>query len=350
MKKTIIAAALVALAGLVACNKETADVTPAPDSVKDAVLTVNVASAQTKASGVTSADEATVNNIQYLVFTKADGKIDAYTKVTPTATNTATSATLACSSGEKVVYAIVNADEDYSAVQTKAALLAKVSLLKNNSTTSFVMDGSKEVTLPQTSTVSIDVNRMAARVMVKKITSAFEAVALRNLDMTIDAIYITNVAGEQNLGHSLSTYSVWFNQLAYSTSDVDALTYEAITGVNLKPESSATSASTEVAHSFYAYPNASEATTEGGTWSARHTRLVVEATIGEEKVYYPITLPVLESNKSYEINELIITRRGSSSPDVTVSVADATFDITVKDWTQVLVTGDRDTTDGNYTI
>ena len=349
MKKIFCVIFCAAILALVSCNKEPEPAKPA-DKVKDAKLCVDVKSPLTKASGVSASDEAAVNGVQYLVFTASDGKIDGYAKVSPTAEEPSTSTTIACSSGEKKVYAIVNAVEDLSLIQNEKELLSKVSLLKDNAVGSFLMDGMATVTLPHNESLNIDVNRMVARVLVKKITAAFEAPALRSLDMTVDAVYLTNVVGEQTIGHTLTEYSLWYNKKAYAASEADALVYESVSGVNLKPVASQKSASTEVTHQFYAFPNASASTAEGGEWSARHTRLVIEATLGGEKVYYPITLPVLESNRSYEINELVITRRGSSDADTPVSVSDASFSVVVKDWTQVLVTGDRDSREGDYTI
>jgi hypothetical protein len=46
----------------------------------------------------------------------------------------------------------------------------------------------------------------------------------------------------------------------------------------------------------------------------------------------------MDSNKSYEIEEVKITRPGSDDPDEPVSFADATFSVNVIDWTVVPVT------------
>ena len=46
----------------------------------------------------------------------------------------------------------------------------------------------------------------------------------------------------------------------------------------------------------------------------------------------------MAANKSYEIAEVVLTRPGSDNPDEPVSFADATFSITVIDWTVVPVT------------
>lgn len=340
MKTNIILAAA-ALLSLAACNKEQGLEFPAQPSTSERTpLTVSISSPMTKATGVSADDEAKVNTLQVLVFN--GDALDAYGKASGTS-----QITLSCTAGERAVYAVVNAEEDFDGISSKAAFLAKGSKLAGNSLSGFVMAGSTTANLPSTAAVNIDVNRIAARMMVKKITSAFEG-AQAGVDFTVDAIYATNVAGEQaklfEANAALAADATWFNKMKWETSAADALVKDALTGVNLKGAKSH-----DTAHSFYVYPNPSEDDENAGAWSPRHTRLVIEATIAGTKYYYPLTMPKLQSNKSYEINEVIIKHLGSSDPDTPVSASDVAFQVTVKDWTQVIVSGDGET-GGKWTI
>ena len=313
MKKTIFAFAA-ALAALVACNKN--DVAPmgpqTQESLEPCELTVGICGSMTKAVAVTKENEAKVNNLQVFVF--RGNELDAYAAV-----DNAMELTLSCTAGEREVYALVNAP-DYSSVSGKSALLAKVSELSANSLTNFEMVGSKSVTLPQASTVSIDVNRIASRVVLKKVTRNFTSPALQSLEFTVDAIYLINVAG--NTSYDLTAApAAWYNVAKYN-SELSALLHDSVGNKIVDGQSYST------AHSFYSYPN--DAT-------SKTTRLVIETTLGDTKYYYPINLPAMESNKSYEIAEVTITRPGSDDPDVPVSFADATFSINVIDWTVVPV-------------
>ena len=315
MKKSIFAFAA-AFAALVACNKNEA--TPMQpqnqESLVPCELTVGICGSMTKATAVTKENEAKVNNLQVFVFRGDD--LDAYASV-----DNAMELTLSCTAGERVVYALVNAP-DYSAVPGKAALLAKVSELSANSLTNFEMVGSKTVTLPQSEKVSIDVNRIASRVVLKKVTRNFTSAALQSLDFTVDAIYIINVAG--NTSYDLKAApATWYNVAKFQSNDkVNSLLHDSVN------KSVDNGASYPTQHAFYSYPN--DATD-------KTTRLVIETTLGETKYYYPINLPAMESNKSYEIAEVTITRPGSDDPDVPVSFEDATFSINVIDWTVVPV-------------
>ena len=314
MKKSIFAFAA-ALAALVACNKNEA--TPMQpqnqESLVPCELTVGICGAMTKATAVSADNEAKVNNLQVFVFRGDD--LDAYASV-----DNAQELTLSCTAGDRVVYALVNAP-DYSAVPGKAALLAKVSELSANSLTNFEMVGSKSVTLPQSEKVSIDVNRIASRVVLKKITRNFTSEALQALNFKVDAIYLINVAG--NTSYDLSAAPAkWYN-VAENKHELASLLYDAPASLITNGQSYST------AHTFYAYPN---------DLATNTTRLVIETTLGESKYYYPINLPEMAANKSYEIAEVVITRPGSDNPDEPVSFADATFSINVIDWTVVPVT------------
>ena len=314
MKKSIFAFAA-ALAALVACNKN--DVAPMQpqnqETLEPCELTVGICGAMTRATTVTADNEAKVNNLQVFVFRGDD--LDAYASV-----DNAQELTLSCTAGERVVYALVNAP-DYSAVPGKAALLAKVSELSANSLANFEMVGSKSVTLPQSEKVSIDVNRIASRVVLKKITRNFTSEALQALNFKVDAIYLINVAG--NTSYDLSAAPAkWYN-VAENKNELASLLYDAPASLIANGQSYST------AHTFYAYPN---------DLAVNTTRLVIETTLGETKYYYPINLPEMAANKSYEIEEVKITRPGSDNPDEPVSFADATFSINVIDWTVVPVT------------
>ena len=314
MKKSIFAFAA-ALAALVACNKNEA--TPMQPQKQELLvpceLTVGISGAMTKATAVTTENEAKVNNLQIFVFRGDD--LDAYASV-----DNAKELTLSCTAGERVVYALVNAP-DYSAVPGKAALLAKVSELSANDLDNFEMVGSKTVTLPQTGTVSIDVNRIASRVVLKKITRNFTSAALQALDFTVDAIYLVNVAG--NTSYDLTAApAAWYN-VAENKGELASLLSDAPAAPIVNGQSYDTD------HTFYGYPN---------DLAVNTTRIVIETTLGETKYYYPINLPEMASNKSYEIEEVKITRPGSDNPDEPVSFEDASFSVNVIDWTVVPVT------------
>lgn len=269
---------------------------------------------ETKVSGETStvsAGESKVNSLQVLVF-RGDF-LDAYTK------STAASVSVSCTEGSRSVYAVVNAP-DLSGISSLTALKAKVIDLADNSGTSFVMVGSKSVTIPATGTVSIDVERIVSRVVVKSISRDFESPSLAALSFKVDKIYLVNAAGNAKLDFS-GAPAKWYNE-GSDKSQVAALLSDAPAAAIANKTSYST------AHYFYAMPNPA---------SAKKTLLVVEATLGDQKYYYPVELPALEHNCSYEISKLTIKRPGSDSPTDTVTSASASFTVTVTPWETTVI-------------
>ena len=329
MRKIAFLAAVAATLCTVACNKNME--IPAQAGNDNATqqrydLKVNVRSGslvQTKSTTITAANEAKVNSLQVFVF-RGDA-LDAYASVAD-----ADELTVSCTGGERQVYALVNCP-DLSAVSTKTALLATSSLLSGNSGTNFQMVGHKDgVNLPADSPVTIDVHRIAARVVIKKITRAFTVSALAEKAFSIDQVFLINAPGDINYGESAAP-TVWHNKMTFTNEQAAFM-------CDSPAASLANNASYGTAHNFYVYPNPTVDDSQSTTWGARHTRLVLKTTLGTDTYYYPITLPVLESNKSYEIEELTLTRPGSDSPDQPVTFQDCTFDLNVLNWTTVNVT------------
>ena len=58
----------------------------------------------------------------------------------------------------------------------------------------------------------------------------------------------------------------------------------------------------------------------------------MEVTFQEKKGYYPIVLPLLERNKTYIIDEMIIRHLPSDKPYKPLETGDASVQITVNEW------------------
>lgn len=334
MKKvSMILAAMAAMVCTVACNKELDGNGMAPrldisgqevQLVDMSLSVVGKAAPGTKSSDADFDDDhSAVANIQFFVF---DGEVlDAYKKIT-----SGLSTTMTVKTGEKTVWAVVNAP-DISNVTTLTQLKAVSSTLSNN-TTNFVMVGSTPATVPSNDPIEIEVKRIVSRVIVKKVTAAFSNPAYAAMSCKLVKMFLINAPADINLQLNAAP-TTWYAQRAY----------EAVTGLTdfLSTSGSNHELNTSVFDTdcyHYCYPNPTVADSQATTWSARHTRMVIEVLLGSETFYYPITLPVLEPGKSYEIENLTITRKGSSDPDQPISLSDADFEISVKDWTVVPVT------------
>ena len=316
MKQTfkLALALLCAIAPLISCNK--IDNIPAysPENNRYNInvtlggSAVNIETKSTGEAATVSANEAKVNTLQVLVF-RGDF-IDAYGTV-----SNASTLSLSCTAGERTVYAVVNAP-DLSGVSSKAAFESTVVDLSANTPSSFVMVGSKAVTLPGTKSVEVSVSRLVSRVVIKKITRNFTSPSLAALGFKVDKIYLVNAAGSFNYAQTAAP-SKWYN-LDENKSELPALLSDA-PSVSISNNSSYSTL-----HYFYAMPNPA---------TSKTTKLVVEATLGTQKYYYPIALPAMQPNKSYEIAGITVKRGGSDDPDTPVTADDISFTVTVNNWT-----------------
>ena len=335
-----VAATLCTVACMVSCNKNDVPETPVPDQeipaqnaededLCELTVRVNMGEVKTKMVGdLPSNLTSSIYDIQVLVF-RPDGYLDAFGATHSNWENgeLELEKTVKCSKGEREVYVLLNCP-DLSAVGTKTEFLASSATLYDEYAKYHQFIGSDEVSLPAESAVNIEVHRIAARVVIDKITRAFTVSAYANATFTVKKIYLTNVVGSINYGGD--TPGTWYNKRSH-TGGVNGI-MDNLNAAILNNESY------ETRHFFQAFPNPTEEDSTSSTWCPRHTRLVVEAQLGNDTFYYPITLPVLESNKSYEITELILTRIGSTDPDQPVSIQDCSFEFTIKDWSTVEVT------------
>ena len=324
-KGFLMMAAVAAVFGTMSCKKDNVPSmnhgnANVPVDGERTELTVGIATGMTKSTTITADDEVKVNNLQVFVF-RGDA-LDAYGVA-----DNASTVTVSCTKGNREVYAVVNAP-DLKDIATKTDLLAAKSALSDNDESNFVMIGKTNADLPSELPVNVEVDRIVSKVVLKTVNRAFTSAALAALNFSIDEIFITNVAGDVNYGLTDNPVD-WYNKMDYS-SELAMFTYDAPAASVVNEEAYSTQ------HTFYCYPNKA-ADSDATSWSPRRTRLVLKTTLGTDTYYYPVTLPELENNKSYEL-ELTITRPGSDNADMPVSFEDCAFSISVKPWTVITVT------------
>ena len=319
------------LAVISSCKKQE-NITPTVDKGEKAVLNVSISGGpQAKAA---SFDENRVNSLQVFVFN--GNELDAYGSAA------AMTLTLNATTGQRTVYALVNAP-DLSGIVKLDALKASVSNLSDNAPDSFVMVGSTTQSLGQESNIVVEVNRLAARIKLKKLTRNFRSDGLAALDAAsfeLVRIYATDVVTANNYALNAVAPYVWKNS-TLSDSSIDT-SDEFLLRTLSSPATLAQGASYSEEMCLFVYPN--PCTEDSGT--AHCTRLVVECRIDGKYYTYPILVPNVEFNKSYEINELILTRLGNQSDgddsidtpeNDRIESFDIPFGITVSNWDTVLL-------------
>lgn len=317
MKTKLFFAAFAAVA-LASCNDAQVE---APVVEEMLEIEVNVPVAQTRLTGTPSAEDA-VSDLQVFVFDHETGGLEAYGSKT-----NATSLKLTCLPGDKDIVALVNAPSCAS-VSNLSGLQSLTSSLADNAAGKLVMSGQVRKTLSSTvKSAEIDVSRIAAKVTLLSVKNDMALKVNQDKDFVVTGVYLINVAGDRKyLSDSDPALDKWYHKMKYESANTLPFLYDA-------PETSVKYGTTYSSqHHFYCYPNHTETDANEGTWTARKTRLVVEATLGGETCYYPVTLTDIDQNTAYTVT-LTVTRPGSPSPDIPVSTEEATFTVKVKDWT-----------------
>ena len=317
MKRKLFIAAVAAVA-LAACEEKINEQTVSADEMVE--LKISIPSAVTKVSEKNEpGTPAAVHSLQVFLFDE-EGNLET------SDIQEKESLGLPCVPGKKKVVAIVNAPE-LSGVTSLTSLTSMTSKLSDNTIESMVMEGSVDIEVTANTSVTIPVSRLAAKVVLRTVINSFELLTHQQMEFQVTAVYLVNVAGEKTYMTD-DMPELWYNKMKNEEDEqapnfiCDKLTSQIIIPYN----------GTYTADKYYyCYPNPTTKDSSEEVWSERYTRLVVEALLGGEKLYYPITIPNVTKNTAYEIS-LKVTRPGSDSPDVPVSGHVAEFKIQVQDW------------------
>lgn len=311
MRKFNLSFILLSIMILISCSKL---IKPIDDSLEEdrVRLNVSIPIQNTKAG-----TDASIESVQIYVFRSVGGELDAYAK-----SNTST-VEMSCTIGNKEIVALVNAP-DIPGAANKTALLNMVSDLKHNKPTALVMVGETTKDITGSTAVSITVTRLAAKISLSKISKDFASPYYQKEDMKILEVFLVNSVGSVKYSGT-EILTEWYNKTAFvSNAAVNQLLYK-----DVNPDVVISTTPHTGEYTFYTYPNS----TSKETSDNKFTRLVVKLSILGEEYYYPISFEGgIESNKTYDITNLTITRPGSDSPDKPITSYDANFTITVKDW------------------
>lgn len=321
-----------AFAGILsaACTKEAGpatepDVVPAQKyEVTVGLSNVDLQITESKASTAATEAEKKVDDA-YIIVYASDGTLVDYR------TWSGASVKFALEAGTYQFYAAVNTGMQ-NVPESLAAFKALTGSLKDDLSGFTMLGYTEKVISVGNETFSITAKRLASKIVLENVKVNFSAVSLQDEKMTVNAVYLINVAGdlsfESNLAGTVYSPTLWYNQTKYVSGDCDSYLYAGSIGTQV-----AHGATAPVEKTFYAYPNGTASDAHGGTFGPRKTRLVIEATIEGETCYYPFTFEQLESNKIYTITSITVTRRGVDDPDEVWSSDEVSGNLTIDDWT-----------------
>ena len=297
MKKIML---VFAVAAICACSK-----TPTEKAVENGnpvELTFRVPVSATKASG--AVDESSIGSLQVFVF-GPDGQIQS------SGVADGNSLQLTCTTGEKTIAALV-----ISPVESDVRNLEDLYLLQSgydaNAAGHFVMSGQIGKILTSSEDVDIPVSRLVSKVSLVSVHNDFELPQHQELEFSLRSISMVHVPASMTyFDGSLS--GDWIDR------GESGLLYDAFTPVAVPYGESV-----EVGNCLYCYPNTSAA-------DQIATCLLLEASLGNHVYYYRATMPQMQPNKCYNVS-MTITRPGSTTPDDAFGKEDATFFVTVMEW------------------
>ena len=292
MKIRMSLAAVWVAAAFVGCVKNDEVLPLAEDEAVELEIKIN--GAMTKVAGTD--DENKVHDVQIFIFDH-NGMLEAYAS----GDESQSSVSLSCSTGQKEIVALVNAMPHGDV---------------------------KSLNLTSNAVTQIDVSRIASRVRVSEISVDFGLDQHDSRTFQIKSVYLVNVAGDRNFLKPVQP-GKWYNRMMREN---DA---PSITGVSLIDAFASVSKPYADDIVLYCYPNPTKVDANGGEWSPRMTRLVVEAELDGKLYYYPVSFKDgMASNMTYDV-KIKITRLGSSSPDVPVDSVSAGFTVEVQPWGEV---------------
>lgn len=359
MKTIFIDAAVAAMmaVSVLSCEKNNSS-----DDVKNVNFSVSftdgtICDAETKAAGtvsVRSEAEKKINNVQVFVFNK-DGEIDnckRYTGGSDSPGRWSMPEPLECTTGEKDVWVVVNAGEDYTVggtVTDKASLLAKTVLLGNMDTdgnvANLVMTGHNDDVMFTASgdipfCLEMTVSRLVCAVSLNKVQNLFQNANYRD-KVSITGAFLMQAPGIQRIDGSIEAsstgygYSFWYAR--HTKEDGNNILTDVIAET---PVGYGESNAYRIPHTFYCFSNdygfelgtdPEGAVLNDGTDKKSSTYLVVEAKVNGKPYYYPVVLPKLYPNKKYNVS-LTIAHLGSRNPWEKVTFTEFKPSITVTDW------------------
>ena len=230
-------------------------------------------------------------------------------------------------------YAIVNYSTGGTGAFVPAQVVAsaqlenKLAYLGDNAPGNLLMFGSRTVTPTEgAGDCSVSVRRLVSRINVSGIAVDFsDKPYLAEKTFTLRHVYITNAYRTTPYGRDFSSAELsqgraaWYNSGGWHRGENGEPAMDALLGKrHLNTVITAASPFTQTL-TFYAFPNPTEVQEDQhqlDSWTRRCTRIVIEATLGSETVYYQVDVPAMERNHVYTASNIIIRGRGSSDPEI----------------------------------
>lgn len=302
---------------------------PGADSLTVSVVFRASGEEGTKLTGVRDADESHIGRWTVFAFNDHTGHFRWESSAS------GSPLTLQLTAGQRYTcFAMVNYPTtgvgafDPSSVRVPADITDKVAYLGDNGEQSLLMFGLTSL-IPmagEQGSVTIGVSRLVSRIDLRGLAVDFSAKPhLAGKTFTLRGVYVTNAyrttvySFDYSFPDLSETRAAWYNTGGWHRGESPESGIDALLGDRGINRVVSAGNPYTVNHSFYAFPNPTAEADDIRTidaWTRRCTRLVIEASIDSDIVYYAITVPDMVRNRIYAASNVVIHGRGSNDPEV----------------------------------
>lgn len=317
---------------LLSCTKPIQSEVPGttPEQGQELVTVLFSASGnrKTKVTAVSDAEECAIGRWSVFAFENGSGHVrwESSADGTPLPLQLIAGRSYTC-------YAIVNypitgtGAFDPSSIRNSGDLTDKIAYLGDNLKSALLMFGGTVITpvADATENVTINVRRLVSRIDLRGLQVDFSGKpGLESKTFTLRGVYVTNAYRTTRYGDDYTfpelspTRSAWYNSGGWHRGESPVQSIDVLLGDRDINTVVSAGFPYTVNHSFYTFPNPTELADDIRTmtsWTRRCTRLVIEASIGSDIVYYAITVPAMVRNRIYAASNVVIRGRGSNDPE-----------------------------------
>jgi len=281
----------------------------------------------------TRSDDDAVSSLDLLAFRSADGTLDAATR-----SEGIDEVSASLSSGIPLtVYLLANVPPGtLSGISNLNGFLKDKTTLDESISGTLEMIGKYETPgfseVDNGGGIHIDLERYVAKISLKKVSVQWLEEFTSPPICHLGRIALVNAKGSTaRNGESSDEEEIWYNRSCVETglkaSIEDMLIYDGGQEI-VKGKPAIADAS------FYSMPNPSQDLlwAADAPWTPRRSRLAIEIFFDGVAHWYPVDLPVLESNHHYLIDQVSIIGPGAPSPDTEIQRNTISFTISVAPW------------------
>lgn len=294
---------------LASCSRE-----PSPANGGNATVHLSAVTGETRADAAATAEEKEIKHVDWFVSDAAGAIMDTFRGTTP-------SETFTLSKGNYSFMALANLPTEAPAVGDLSLDDYKASIevsfkecFAGAAWNGFAMRSNPvAVELTQDKNVTIDMVRIASKVVLEGgVTFDISpASSLAPLPKEIKSVFLTNIPEKVNAYTGDMVGTEYVNDASSESFVPSCLSADGIPTALMPEKTWSLGAGQAV---LYGHPN--KAVQSGDVYTQdMTTKLVVCGKIGDEIMYWPVSIPGLGSNNIVTISGITITGRGSSGPN-----------------------------------